>query len=61
MEFLRKNAEWYLLGILFLANILSWYAVFQYEKNVLSVAFLDIGQDDAILTVWTQYTHSYSV
>ncbi|GMQ95063.1 MAG: hypothetical protein BMS9Abin13_173 [Patescibacteria group bacterium] len=40
---------WYLLGVLFLANTLIWFAVFQESRDsVLTVAFLDVGQGDAI-------------
>jgi competence protein ComEC len=49
MDSLKKNAEWYLLGILFLVNILVWHAIFiESRADILTVAFLDVGQGDAI-------------
>jgi len=46
---LRKNAKWYLLGVLLFVNALIWYALIQDGgKGVLTVAFLDVGQGDAI-------------
>jgi competence protein ComEC len=49
MESVKTNAKWYLLAALFLANILIWCAVFAEERNnILTVAFLDVGQGDAI-------------
>lgn len=46
---LRKHARWYLLGALIFANVLIWYALIQGSgKGILTVAFLDVGQGDAI-------------
>ena len=48
-KFSTKNLKWYLLGILFFANVFIWQAIFaETRDNVLTVAFLDIGQGDAI-------------
>jgi len=45
----EKNFKWYFLVALFLANVLVWYAIFTEERNgILTVAFLDVGQGDAI-------------
>ncbi|MCH7883077.1 MBL fold metallo-hydrolase [Patescibacteria group bacterium] len=44
-----KNLKWYFLGVLFLLSIFIWYAVFSEERSdILTVAFLDVGQGDAI-------------
>jgi len=49
MKNIKQNAKWYLLGVLFLANVLIWYAIFAEERaGILTVAFLDVGQGDAI-------------
>lgn len=49
MQSFRKHLVHYFLGALFFANIFIWYAVFVEERNdVLTVAFLDVGQGDAI-------------
>ncbi len=49
MEKFRKNLHWYLLGFLFIAALLVWYAVAVEDRNgKLTVAFLNIGQGDAI-------------
>jgi len=45
----RNNARWYFLGLLFAATIFIWYAVIRENRgNVLTIAFLDIGQGDSI-------------
>jgi len=55
--FLRENLKWYMLAGIFLANVLIWNVLITETKsNVLTVAFLDVGQGDAILTPVTQYT-----
>ena len=47
-RFLRK-VHWYILGLLFLAAMFAWYAVVREDRSgKLTVAFLDIGQGDAI-------------
>ena len=52
MESLKKNIKWYLLAALFLTNLFIWHAIFSESRNgILTVAFLDVGQGDAILTV----------
>jgi len=49
MENLRKNLRFYFLAALFVATVLIWYAVFRESRgNILTIAFLDIGQGDAI-------------
>jgi len=51
----QKNLKLYVLGALFIANLFIWSAVFAEERDgALTVAFLDVGQGDAILTMWTQ-------
>ena len=42
--------------ILFLGALFSVYLLFQEDKEgILTIAFLNIGQGDAILTVWTLF------
>ncbi len=49
MQKLRENLHWYILGLLFVATILVWYAVAAEDRGgKLTVAFLDVGQGDAI-------------
>jgi len=49
MKSFRKNAKWHILIVLFFANIFIWHAVFAgVGGDVLTVAFLDVGQGDAI-------------
>ena len=49
MESLRKNFRWYSLAALIVATIFIWYAVFREDRQgILTVAFLDVGQGDAI-------------
>lgn len=49
MDNLRKNARLYILAALFIATCFIWYAVFREgRQGILTVAFLDIGQGDAI-------------
>ena len=52
-----KNSPLYVLAFLLSVTAFVWYAVLSEERgNVLTVAFLDVGQGDAILTSVTQYT-----
>lgn len=48
MQRFRKNFQYYFIGLLFLAAIFVWYAVFAETRSGLTVAFLDVGQGDAI-------------
>ena len=49
MESFRANAGLYCIAGLFFANIFVWYAVSAESRNgVLTVAFLDVGQGDAV-------------
>ena len=49
MKNAKQNLKSYLLVALFLANILIWFSVSaETRSGLLSVAFLDIGQGDAI-------------
>lgn len=49
MQKLWENSHWYLLGLLFAATVLIWYAVVSEDRfGSLTVAFLDVGQGDAI-------------
>lgn len=49
MQKLRENLRWYLLAALFVTTIFIWYAVVRENRNgILKIAFLDIGQGDAI-------------
>jgi competence protein ComEC len=44
-----QNLRWYLLGVLFTAALLVWYAVVSEDRGgKLTVVFLNIGQGDAI-------------
>jgi len=46
---IRKNIHAILIGVFVLINIFIWSAVFAVEKNgIMIVAFLDVGQGDAI-------------
>src|SRR3989344_8665818 len=49
MEKVRKNLQWYFLGLLFAATFFVWYAVFAESDQRLTVAFLNVSQGDAIL------------
>jgi len=44
----KKYFHLYTLAIFFLLNLFVWSAVFAKENNFLTVAFLDVGQGDAI-------------
>jgi len=49
MKQFRKNLHWYILGFLFGCTLFIWYAVAWEDRGgKLTVAFLDIGQGDAI-------------
>ncbi len=49
MENVKKNLKWYVVGLLFVVNVFVWYAVLGEDRGgVLTVAFLDVGQGDAI-------------
>lgn len=48
MSSILKNFKYYFLGALFLGAIFVWYAVLAETRNGLKVAFLDVGQGDAI-------------
>jgi len=49
MNNIQKNFKWYLLSVLFIINFFVWGAVLAEERNgILTVAFLDVGQGDAI-------------
>lgn len=48
MASIRKHAALYFLGALFVANFFIWYAVSAEGRGTLTVAFLDVGQGDAI-------------
>jgi len=57
MDSLKQNLKWYFLLTLSLTVLFIWHAVFVEERNgILTVAFLDVGQGDAILTIVTQHT-----
>jgi len=49
MTALREHVKWYFLAALVLTNAIIWYAlVLGGGKGMLTVAFLDVGQGDAI-------------
>ena len=49
MKNILRHSKWYLLGAIFAANFFIWSAIFAEEKGgLLTVAFLDVGQGDAI-------------
>ena len=51
MDFLKKNFKYLFLAVLLSAAVLVWYAVYAESRSGLTVAFLDVGQGDAVLTV----------
>lgn len=61
MQKLRENLHWYILGLLFATTIFIWYAVVQEDRQgILTVAFLDIGQGDAIFkSIFSQLDNRY--
>lgn len=48
MQGFQKKFKYYFIGLLVLATFFVWYAVFAETRNELNVAFLDVGQGDAI-------------
>lgn len=49
MQKLRQNLHWWILGLLAAVAVLIWYAVAAEDRSgFLTVAFLDVGQGDAI-------------
>jgi competence protein ComEC len=49
MEYVKKNFKWYALCGILVCNVFIWYAVLAEERrDILTVAFLDVGQGDAI-------------
>lgn len=49
MQRLREHLHWWILGVLVAATVLIWYAVAAEDRaGKLTVAFLDVGQGDAI-------------
>lgn len=49
MHAVRKKLRWYILGVLLLASAVLWFAALSEDRRgVLTVAFLDVGQGDAI-------------
>jgi competence protein ComEC len=45
---IKKQFKYYFLGLLLVATIFVWYAVFAESREGLEVDFLDVGQGDAI-------------
>lgn len=51
----RKNFSFFILGVLFFLNIISWIAVRDFNKpKGLEINFFDVGQGDAIFVVSPQ-------
>jgi len=48
MNIPKKNLKFYLLGGLLLVNVFIWSVIFEDNNGKLTVAFLDVGQGDAI-------------
>ena len=48
MSSIVKNFKYYFLGVLFFGAVFVWYAVLAETRSGLKVAFLDVGQGDAI-------------
>ncbi len=48
MEKIKKQFKYWFLGAMFLLTIFVWYAVYAETRDGLTVAFLDVGQGDAI-------------
>ena len=48
MSLIAKNFKYYFLGVLFLGAIFVWYAALAETRSGLKIAFLDVGQGDAI-------------
>lgn len=45
----KQNYKWYFLAVLVAAAFFVWYAVFAESDQNLTVAFLNVGQGDAVL------------
>lgn len=62
MPKLREHLHWYILGLLCVATILIWYAVAAEDRaGKLTVAFLDVGQGDAIFMFLIDFLHSFAI
>lgn len=48
MDSFKRNFKWYSLGLLALATYFIWSSVLADSDNRLKIAFLDVGQGDAI-------------
>ncbi len=48
MNSLKKNLQWYFLGLLFVATFFVWREVFALNGGTLKFYLLDVGQGDAI-------------
>src|SRR3990167_10037478 len=49
MQKFLEQLRWYILGLLFVSTIFIWYAVIREDRQgILTIAFLDVGQGDAI-------------
>ena len=48
MSSIIKNFKYYFLGVLFFGAVFVWYAVLAETRSGLKVAFLDVGQGDAV-------------
>ena len=49
MQKFREYARWYFLGVFLIITVVIWYAVIREDRQgILTIAFLDIGQGDAI-------------
>lgn len=48
MQNFKQNFKLYLLGFFVGVNLFIWYGIFSEDKSLLKVAFLDVGQGDAI-------------
>lgn len=48
MKNIKENFKYLFLAVLFAAVVFVWYAVFWESRSGLTVAFLDVGQGDAI-------------
>lgn len=48
MKRLKTFAPWVLIGVLVVANIFVWGAVARHSSRGMTVAFLDVGQGDAV-------------
>jgi len=48
MEEIKNNFKLYLLGFLLLINFFIWQVILTEQRNLLTVAFFDVGQGDSI-------------